>query len=50
MIGDVAMVDYRFAIRYDLGGLLHDEQGRELLTFLRKPEGWRAIWRTQLPA
>lgn len=49
VFGDVAVVSYRFGIRYTLNGddSERDETGQELLVLRRGPAGWKAIWRTQ---
>jgi uncharacterized protein (TIGR02246 family) len=49
VFGDVAVVSYRFAIRYTLNGEAgeRDETGQEVLVLRRGPSGWKAIWRTQ---
>jgi uncharacterized protein (TIGR02246 family) len=51
VFGDLAVVTYRFAIRYTLNGedAEHDETGQEVLVLRRGPSGWKAIWRTQMP-
>jgi len=49
VLGDVAVVAYRFAIRYTLNGESEerDDTGQEVLVLRRSPAGWKAIWRTQ---
>ena len=49
LLGDVAAVTYRFAVRYTLEGedAEHDETGQEVLMLRRAPSGWKALWRTQ---
>jgi ketosteroid isomerase-like protein len=42
-----AVATYRFRVRYETDGKLHDEHGRETLVFTEGPQGWRAVWRTQ---
>ncbi len=50
VFGDVAMVAYRFSVRYTL--LAEDQEredtGEEILMLRRGPEGWKVLWRTQL--
>lgn len=50
VFGGTAVVSYRFRVRYEHGGEEHDETGGELMVFARQEEGWRAVWRMQLPA
>src|ERR1700719_2662977 len=51
VFGDLAVVTYRFAIRYTLNGEdgERDETGQEVLVLRRGACGWKAIWRTQVP-
>lgn len=50
VFGDLAMVAYRFSVRYTL--LAQDEEreetGEEILALRRGAEGWKVLWRTQL--
>lgn len=50
VFGDVAMVAYRFSVRYTL--LAEDKEqedtGEEILALRRGPQGWKVLWRTQL--
>src|SRR6267378_375272 len=50
VFGDLAVVTYRFAIRYTLNNEdgEHEETGQEVLVLRRGPSGWKAIWRTQV--
>jgi uncharacterized protein (TIGR02246 family) len=50
VFGDTAVVQYRFSVRYELGGQVHDEVGQEILVFVPRAGEWRAVWRTQTPA
>jgi len=52
VFGDLAVVTYKFAIRYSVGGEAeeHDETGQEVLVLRRGPSGWKALWRTQIPS
>ena len=49
VFGDVAVVAYRFAVRYTLNAEEgeRDETGQEMLVLRRGPSGWKVIWRTQ---
>jgi ketosteroid isomerase-like protein len=49
IIGDTAVATYRFEVRYEIGGQTYDEVGQEVLVLHRLPEGWRVVWRTQVP-
>src|SRR6267378_2437463 len=50
VFGDLAVVTYRFAIRFTLNNEdgEHEETGQEVLVLRRGPSGWKAIWRTQV--
>jgi ketosteroid isomerase-like protein len=48
VFGDTAIVQYRFSVRYEHQGEIHEEQGQEMLVFVRR-ERWCVIWRTQVP-
>jgi len=52
VFGDLAVVAYRFAVRYTLNGEdgEHDETGQEVLVMRRGAGGWKVLWRTQMPA
>lgn len=45
----VAIVSYTFDISYELSGVRHRDQGRDLFVLRRTNKRWRAIWRTLLP-
>lgn len=47
---DTAIAAYDFDILYEMGGQRFDESGRDVWVFRRSVDGWRARWRTQLPA
>jgi uncharacterized protein (TIGR02246 family) len=51
VFGDLAVVTYRFAVRYTLNGEdgEHDETGQEVLVMRRGAGGWKVLWRTQMP-
>jgi hypothetical protein len=46
------VVTYRFSIRYSMSSEEgeREEMGQEVLVLRRGPGGWKAIWRTQIPA
>jgi len=50
VLGDTAVVTYRFSIRYTLEAEdgERDETGQEVVVLRRGPSGWKAIWRTQI--
>jgi len=50
VFGDLAVVTYRFAIRYTVNSEdgERDETGQEVLVLRRGPSGWKATWRTQV--
>jgi uncharacterized protein (TIGR02246 family) len=50
ILGDTAVVTYRFGIRYTVNGedAERDETGQEVLVLRRGAGGWKVIWRTQL--
>jgi uncharacterized protein (TIGR02246 family) len=52
VFGDLAVVAYRFALRYTLNGEdgEHDETGQEVLVLRHSAGGWKVLWRTQTPA
>ena len=45
---DTAVATYRYRIVYQMNGRNYDDNGGELLVFLRGMEGWRVAWRTML--
>jgi hypothetical protein len=47
--GGGAVVTYRFSIRYEMNGAIHDEQGQEILLLIASTQGWQVVWRTQIP-
>jgi ketosteroid isomerase-like protein len=51
LFGDLAVVTYRFQIRYELltDGVVQEETAQEVLV-LRKTDRWRVLWRTQTAA
>ena len=50
VLGDVAVVTYRFSVRYEMNGVTYDELGREVLVFTRQDGRWGVAWRTQIPS
>ncbi len=50
VLGDVAMVTYRFSVRYTLNteDEEREETGQEVLALRRAGEGWKVLWRTQV--
>jgi ketosteroid isomerase-like protein len=47
--GVTAVVEYGWDMAWHSEGVSHEATGRELLVLTRMAEGWRVIWRTQLP-
>jgi hypothetical protein len=47
--GGAAVVTYRFAIRYEIEGVTHDDLGQEVLLLTPSAQGWQVTWRTQIP-
>jgi uncharacterized protein (TIGR02246 family) len=48
VFGDTAVATYRYRIVYEMNARNYDDNGGELLVFLRGMEGWRVAWRTML--
>ena len=49
VFGDTVVATYRFRIVYELNARTHDEDGGEVLVFLRDGDAWRVVWRTVTP-
>ena len=47
--GDTAVIEYRWQMDWTADGADHAESGREVLVLARRREGWRVVWRTQIP-
>lgn len=47
--GSAAVATFRFETSYRMDERNYEESGREIWVFARDQEGWRAIWRTQVP-
>jgi ketosteroid isomerase-like protein len=47
--GDTAVLEYRWQMDWTAAGADHAESGREVLVLARREEGWRVVWRTQIP-
>jgi len=47
--GDTAVVEYRWQMAWTAGGADRAESGRDILVLARREEGWRVVWRTQIP-
>lgn len=48
IVAETAVVNLRFAIRYEIGGLTYEETGRDILVLAPAEESWRVVWRTQI--
>jgi ketosteroid isomerase-like protein len=46
--GPAAVASFRFEIVYALDGRDYRESGRDIWVFARDPDGWKAVWRTQV--
>ena len=46
---ETALATLRFDITYRMEGRESTEAGHNVWLFHRKPMGWRALWRTQIP-
>jgi len=44
-----AVIDYRWSMDWREGEQISAAEGRELLVLSHGSEGWRVVWRTQLP-
>ena len=47
--GDTAVIEYRWQMDWTAAGADRAENGREVLVLARRDEGWRVVWRTQIP-
>jgi len=47
--GDTAVIEYRWQMDWTAAGADRAENGREVLVLARSDEGWRVVWRTQIP-
>jgi hypothetical protein len=48
--GAAAIASFHFEIAYALEGREYEESGRDIWVFAHDPDGWRAVWRTQVPS
>ena len=48
VIGDIAVVSFRYEMVYERSGERYRASGRDLWVFRREGEGWIAVWRTML--
>lgn len=47
VVGDTAVVTYRFEISYEMGGETQHDAGRDVFVLVRSAAGaWQAVWRT----
>lgn len=49
VFGDTAIVNYGFSVRYEVAGEVKDDEGQEVLVFVRREGAWGVVWRTQAP-
>jgi ketosteroid isomerase-like protein len=47
--GDAAVLEYEWEITWVAAGTEHHDKGRDILVLSRRDNGWRVIWRTQIP-
>ena len=48
VVGEVAVVSYRYEMLYTRSGERWRATGRDMWVFARRDEGWIAVWRTML--
>lgn len=48
--GPAAVVEYAWDMAWSDQGADHEAKGREVLALVQRDNGWRVVWRTQLPA
>ena len=48
IVGDTAVLSFRFEMVYERGGESYRATGRDLWVFRNQTEGWLAVWRTML--
>jgi hypothetical protein len=44
-----AMIEYQWNMAWTSAGVDYNEKGREILVLILRQEGWRVVWRTQIP-
>jgi len=47
--GDTSIIEYQWEMAWTTTDGDHAEKGREVLVLARRDEGWRVVWRTQIP-
>lgn len=45
-----AVASYKFDIEFESDGEIRKESGREVYTFLREGDAWKAVWNTIVPS
>jgi ketosteroid isomerase-like protein len=48
--GQAAVVEYGWDMAWRDGSVDHEARGREILVLAFRDDGWRVVWRTQLPS
>jgi ketosteroid isomerase-like protein len=48
--GPAAVVEYAWDMAWSDQGTEQEAKGREILVLARLADGWRVVWRTQIPA
>ena len=45
---NTAIATYSYEIRYEMGGELFNDTGRDIFVFVRENDRWQAVWRTMI--
>lgn len=48
--GPAAVIEYGWDMAWSDRGTKYEAKGREILMLALHPDGWRVVWRTQIPA
>lgn len=49
VFGDTAVVTYPYELTYEMEGSPYRDAGHDIYVFVRRDEGWCAVWRTLIP-
>jgi hypothetical protein len=49
VIGTTAVVSYRYALTYTMGGASYQDVGYDCYVFVNEDGRWQAVWRTLVP-
>jgi ketosteroid isomerase-like protein len=47
--GGTAVIEYQWQMAWTSAGTDREDKGREILVLVLRDEGWRVVWRTQIP-